>query len=273
MKFKTSGIILLGVLLIFAISGVYAMPSIMEISKPAAFTAGTVQIAFLSFLKVVPEPIVSISRFFVNPYVRTVLLIIGMVGLLLEVISMTAIAGSIGLIALVLFFGSHIVLGLAPWWIVPVFLVGLVFLGLEIFVIPGNGVTGIIGIVSVLISMFYTINNPTQAAVSLVISSVVSIGIFVAAFKYLPKSRLFSHFMLKSEETTSKGFSTSKPRLDLEGAVGVAVSDLRPAGVALINDERIDVVTRGEYIKKDSPVRVEKVENVRVIVSEVEGTW
>ncbi len=62
-------------------------------------------------------------------------------------------------------------------------------------------------------------------------------------------------------------------RPELEGAVGVALTHLRPAGIALINDERIDVVSVGAFIRKDEPLRVVKVEGMKIIVESVEGKW
>ncbi|MCD4785239.1 MAG: NfeD family protein [Candidatus Eremiobacteraeota bacterium] len=80
----------------------------------------------------------------------------------------------------------------------------------------------------------------------------------------------FSHFILKKKQTKESGYTSSDERTDLEGSYGVAQTDLRPYGVALINDERVDVTTSGEYIQKGTRVQVVKVDGMKVVVKSVE---
>jgi len=80
----------------------------------------------------------------------------------------------------------------------------------------------------------------------------------------------FSHFILKKKQTKESGYTSSDERIDLEGSYGVAQTDLRPYGVALINDERVDVTTDGEYIQKGTRVQVVKVKGMNVVVRSME---
>lgn len=61
--------------------------------------------------------------------------------------------------------------------------------------------------------------------------------------------------------------------LKLDGKAGITNTDLRPSGIATIDGDKYDVVSGGEYIKKDSPVRVVKIEGRKITVSRMEGGW
>lgn len=61
--------------------------------------------------------------------------------------------------------------------------------------------------------------------------------------------------------------------LKLNGKTGVTNTDLRPSGVATFEGEKFDVVSNGEYIKKDSPIRVVKIEGRKITVERMEGGW
>lgn len=213
------------------------------------------------------------AKVLVDPYVRTVLLIIGMLGIMVEIITLSAVAGTVGIVSLVLFFLSHIVLGMTQWWVILVFFAGIIFLAIEIYVVPGHGISGIIGLIATFVSLFIAMNNPQQAILSLLISTAVSVGLFFLILKYLPKSKAWNKIILTNEQTEADGYTSFKRRVDLEGAYGVTLTDLRPAGIALINNERVDVVSEGNFIKKDTPIRVIKVEDLKIVVAETEREW
>lgn len=47
---------------------------------------------------------------------------------------------------------------------------------------------------------------------------------------------------------------------------GIAATDLRPSGTAKIDGKRVDVVSEGQMIEKDTPIKVVTVEGLRVVV-------
>jgi membrane-bound serine protease (ClpP class) len=79
--------------------------------------------------------------------------------------------------------------------------------------------------------------------------------------KYFPNSRVARKFIAQG---TVGDIGTNRP--ELVGSTGHALSQLRPSGMALINGKRVDVVTEGGLIDKDTPVRVVAVGGLRVIV-------
>ena len=93
----------------------------------------------------------SIARFLTNSTISSLLLTLGFLGLVFEVMSPGwGVPGTAGLICLALFFGGRYVAGLMGWEAILLFLVGLVLILLEIFVIPGFGVAGVLGMISVM---------------------------------------------------------------------------------------------------------------------------
>ena len=82
----------------------------------------------------------------------------------------------------------------------------------------------------------------------------------------LPSSRRLAGIFLRSSTSRETGYLSAPEREDLVGEVGIAVTDLRPAGTALVNDERIDVVTEGPWIEANTEVRVVQAESYRHVV-------
>jgi membrane-bound serine protease (ClpP class) len=81
---------------------------------------------------------------------------------------------------------------------------------------------------------------------------------------------LFQKIILKDSTNTEKGYVSSKNRTDLIGKRGYALTMLRPSGTAMIDKERVDVVTEGSFIAANKPIIVVKTEGVRVVVREIE---
>jgi len=138
---------------------------------------------------------------------------------------------------------------------------GFVFLIVEIFIVPGFSVPGIVGITMVGYGIYraHGTYGSTGAAVTLVGSAVLAVIVIRIALRSRSMSRVGLDF-------TEHGHKSSDDYSALVGVTGTALTDLRPAGTAVINDRRCDVVTDGVYIAKDTQIRVVKVEGVRVIV-------
>tara|TARA_B100000530_G_scaffold336744_1_gene292484 strand:+ start:1277 stop:2638 length:1362 start_codon:yes stop_codon:yes gene_type:complete len=218
----------------------------------------------------------NLVRFFSNPIVAPFLLSLGFLGLMIEIRTPTfGLAGGTGLIALSLFFGSNVILGLAGLEDLLLFLAGIVFLGIETLVIPGFGVFGILGIVGILggiyMSMLGNFPGPedvSRGGVVLAATMVLILFILWATIKYLPKNvRLYrSGIFLRTQEDRSEGYESAETREELVGREGVSLTDLRPSGFALFGQEKIDVVSESEFIEEGTSVRIVSVEGSRHIV-------
>ncbi|MCE5250449.1 nodulation protein NfeD [bacterium] len=216
----------------------------------------------------------NVVRFLTHPIVSSLLMSIGFIGLLIELKTPGwGLGGTIALIALALFFGSHYIVRLATVGELLIFAVGIILLTLEIFVIPGFGIAGISGITLIFLSLFLSlvgkIPGPTDylyATYTIGGSIIIAVLGGIAVIKILPRTSLYHRLTLATVENAREGFSSAASELDLAGAEGTAISDLRPAGVALIGNRRLDVVTDGEYIEKGSPIVISEVHGARVVV-------
>lgn len=195
------------------------------------------------------------------------------------------IGGLISAICFVLFFWSRYLSETANSLEIVMFLLGIVFIVIELFVLPGFGVTGIAGACllfgSLLLAsqsfamprteseMAELVRNAMTLAASLFvfIVSAATLGRFFPRVPWLGRMVLAPPGEVAAEEEFVDPFAESSvPNQDLLGRQGVAASPLRPAGRMQFNDRFFDVVTRGEFIEPGTPVEVVAVYNNRIVV-------
>ena len=218
-----------------------------------------------------------VVRFLTNPLVSPLLLSLGLLGLVLEIKSGAfGLGGLVSLASLGLFFGSSFVLGLAGWEEVLLLGLGLVALAIEVFVLPGFGIAGVLGLVAVGGAMVLAMmgaapssGDVAQALAILGASLVITAAVIYAWLRHIPNSDRWGGLFLRGGMAQAEGYISAPARADLVGQEGVAVTDLRPAGTATIAGERVDVVTEGEFVTQGSPVRVLRSEGYRHVVRSV----
>lgn len=216
----------------------------------------------------------ALVRFLTHPLVSPLLLSLGMLGLIFEIkTGAFGLGGLISLASLGLFFGSHLILGLAGWEEVLLLGIGLIALGVEVFLLPGFGVAGVIGIVLIVGSMLLSLvgAGPSvadflQAGAVLGAALLVTGAVLFGWLRHLPSSQRWSGLFLKDSTHAAEGFISAPLRDDLVGATGVAMSDLRPSGTATVEGERLDVVTEGEFIPAGSEITVIRSDGYRHVV-------
>ncbi|MBN2450772.1 MAG: NfeD family protein, partial [Lentisphaeria bacterium] len=114
----------------------------------------------------------------------------------------------------------------------------------------------------------YAFKGPTWGTFLLLISGVSGLIGFWCWIRYFPRTPVGRRLILENDARDWHG--TDQGKRELAGKEGMAHTTLRPAGTAIIDGQRIDVVTRGEMIAANTPVRVVKVEGNRVVVTAVE---
>jgi membrane-bound serine protease (ClpP class) len=245
-------------------------------------------------------------RFITDPVVSSLLITAGVLILIADLfVEGFGIGGVAGLGLLALFFWGHFLAGLTGWEDLALVVLGLVLIAVEIIVVPGFGVPGLLGLAALLGGLFLAmlgreIQTPEgiwQAGLTILASFIgIVIGI-IAIFAFLSRGRRLGRLVLHSAvggaEVTSPrpaagwlgwfGSSSSLPRGSHQGmpggtrpeqadhpitggATGVALSDLRPSGIASIDGERVDVVTEGEHIPEGEPIEVVSDEGYRRVV-------
>jgi membrane-bound serine protease (ClpP class) len=144
------------------------------------------------------------------------------------------------------------------------------------FIIPGFGIAGIVGVISVVAAIMLAMvgSHPTsgdvaQALAVLGASLFITAAVVYAWLRHLPNSGRFSGLLLKGAGHRDAGFTSAPSRPELVGRDGTAVTDLRPSGTARIGEERIDVVTEGEYVPLGSRVQVVRSDGYRHVVRAV----
>jgi membrane-bound serine protease (ClpP class) len=213
-------------------------------------------------------------RLLTNPIVSSLLIMLGLGGIFY--VFKTGHVGWVAIAALgafALFFGAAYVAKFATIIVVFMFLGGLFMLIVEIGTpIPTFGIAGIIGIVLTIGSLFLALGGALSAVNSTralwILSSSLTGFIVLVYFmiKYLPKTMWWKKFILTHEENEAQGYSAAASLDRFMGKEGVAHTLLRPAGIADIEGERVDVVSEAEYINPGTKIVVTKVEGTRVVV-------
>ncbi len=218
-----------------------------------------------------------------HPAVAMFLLVIGGAALYAEIqMPGIGIGGFVASVAFLLFFWSKFLYGTAAWLEVLLFLAGVCFLLLEVFVLPGFGVFGLGGglmVISSLVLASQTFVLPQtgpqliELRNSMMMVAGAGLGILAATAvlrRYLPHTPMFNRLMLlpmQSGERENLGRRESvSERDELLGRRGTATTQLTPSGKATIDGTLLDVITDGEVVDCGSPVEVVEVRGNRVVV-------
>ncbi len=208
-----------------------------------------------------------IAQFVADPIVSGILLTIGFLGLLIEMQTLHLIAGIIGVAALALFFGAHIVAGFSNWVVIAIFALGVLALLFELHVLPGHGISGMVGALLILLSIILAFGTITVGTVATAVSLIAAIAIFFLALRWLPESAFLRRLAFAGAQSATEGYTASRPVLGLEGVEGVAQTYLRPAGVASIAGNRYQVQTDGDFIPAQTRIKVKRVEGAKIFVT------
>jgi membrane-bound serine protease (ClpP class) len=217
----------------------------------------------------------TLVRFLTNPVVSSLLMTIGLLGLLVEIRTPGfALPGTVGLLSLGLFFWGHWLVQLAGWEELLLVVIGLALIALEAFVIPGTSVAGLAGVLAVVSGLGLTMVG-AGATVSVVITALgrvalsllLALGGSLVFLRFLPRLPFGRRLVLGTDMDAHEGY-VSAPDSDKLwlGRTGTAVSPLRPAGIADIDGARVDVVSDGGFIDAGSPITVTRVEGNRIVV-------
>jgi membrane-bound ClpP family serine protease len=234
-----------------------------------------------------------LATFLQKPIVSIFLIMIGITCLILELkMPGVSLPGVIAAICFVLYFWaqSQQLSGQIITLAILLFILGLLLLALEVFVIPGFSVPGISGVILIVLSLaLATLEKKpetsqewmsfgrTMGAVGLSLVGAIMMA-FVLAW-YLPSMPLANRLVLKpptdtrengDEAESEAGFDSLHPdTAALLGAIGVAATTLRPSGIARFGDAFVDVVSEGSYVQAGSRVQVIEIEGNRIVVKEV----
>lgn len=147
---------------------------------------------------------------------------------------------------------------------------GLLLMVAELFV-PG-AILGLFGalLMGAGVYLSFSFYGPVMGIIVLTLSVVCVVILSALGFKYMHRTFMGRWLILSDEVSKDRGYHSDLYKdHDLLGKEGVAESELRPAGIATIEGERVDVVTDGEFVRPHTRVRVIKVDGNRVVVERV----
>ncbi len=217
----------------------------------------------------------TLVRFLTNPVVSSLLLTLGMLGLLVEIRTPGfAVPGTLGLLFISLFFWGHWIVQLAGWEELLLVSIGLLLLALEVFVIPGTTLVGIAGFVALVAGLGMALVG-AGATVSVIVIALgrVSLSLLLAmagafaVMQFLPRLPFGRRLVLATGMDADLGY-VSAPESDRLwlGRTGTALSPMRPSGIAEIDGTRVDVVSEGGFIDAGASIEVTRVEGNRIVI-------
>ena len=214
------------------------------------------------------------------------LLLGGILGAYLEMkIPGFGIAGIISIICFALFFLGHYFAGLAGWEVVGLFVLGVVFVLLEILFFGHSTIIfGVLGVLLMLISLIWAMVDrypgqrllPTgemlkTPLLNLLLTFLGAAILIVILARFLPQTSIYRRFILSTTNppgpslaAAPRAFATALPLAP--GMRGRALTILRPSGKAEFENHVVDVVTEGEFIARETPVAIISTDGMRVVV-------
>lgn len=151
------------------------------------------------------------------------------------------------------------------WLAVVCLLIGLLLVVVEMFH-PGLGVPGITGAILLICGIVLTAKNLFQVLVMIIIILTI-LGITLSfVLQSATKGRLSKILVLHETQKKEKGYTGTEELNYFLGHVGVALTVLRPAGMADFDGIKLDVVSEGDFIPKETKVRIIRVEGRRIVV-------
>ena len=220
----------------------------------------------------------NLVRWLTHPVVSSLLITIGMLGIIVELRTPGfGFAGGLGIASLALFFWGHWLVQLVGWEELLLALGGVILLVLEVFVIPGFGIAGVLGIVAILAGLVLSLVGAGdtsevifKAAGRVVFSLLIALVASLVMLRFLPRLPFGRRLILETGLGAGHKHG-SAPDSDLRWMAkkGRASSPLRPAGIAEIEGERVDVVSEGELIDAGEVIEVTRVDGNRIVVRRV----
>lgn len=214
--------------------------------------------------------------------IAPILMMVGMACIYLEIQSPgIGIPAAMAALCFGLFFFGHHIAGLAGSEEILIFVIGVLLLLVELFVLPGFGIAGFLGAACILFSLFASMFEtlpsepfiPSWPVIEIPLlklsSSIVLAGAAMAILsKVLPSSSVFNKLTLVASTDRKEGFIAADRSAKVDvGQTGITLTPLSPAGTAAFGNERLDVVTQGEYIDKNSSVKILEIHGSRIVVT------
>ncbi|ARJ49886.1 NfeD family protein [Staphylococcus lutrae] len=176
-------------------------------------------------------------------------------------------SGIIALFALLLIFLGFIIQGSLSTITILLFVIGAILIVIELFVF--GAVLGIIGMVFIVWSFITMGNHLPTMLFNVICALILTLIEWVILVKFFKKGiALFDKVVLRDSTNKESGYTSHNDQSHLVGETAETFTDLRPSGIIIFNNKRIDAVSEGSYISKGMKVTIIEVEGTRVVVRE-----
>lgn len=226
-----------------------------------------------------------IIAFALNPFISGLLILVIIGGIYFELqtpgIGFPLFAA---VTALVLYLIPYYLNGLADYWEIIALFIGVILIIAEIFVIPGFGVAGVLGITFTVASLILIMLNNDYFNFEfvplgdIVVASAVAFGGLAGGMAVLffggarlVQSKAFQRMALIDTQESSKGYTVNMLTKSMNGKTGTAYTVLRPSGKVMIDDQLFDAFTRGDYVEKGDAIIVIESEGVTLKVKRAQA--
>ena len=227
----------------------------------------------------------TIISFFLSPAVSGILILLIIGGIYFEL--QTPGIGfplAVAVTAALLYFVPYYLNGLAENWEILAFVIGIILLAVEFFVIPGFGVFGVAGIVMTLGGLVLGM-LPNQAfdfelvpasqlfgaLLTVILAALAAVGMVFWLTPKVNEWGAFKHLTLASTQDRAQGFTSSTYSEDMLGKIGKVHSRLRPSGKVEIDGEIYDAYSRGEFLEQGESIEVISTEGTSLRVKKWEA--
>lgn len=198
------------------------------------------------------------------------------------------VGGIVSIIAFsIFFFGNYVAGNMAGYELAAIFALGLVFIAIEVFVIPGFGVAGIVGLLMVVGALAFSMVDGVEwqkfqwggtgtgdllvamsgPAMQLGFGIFGSLILLFVMMKFLPKVKFIDEHLLPTSLNSGTGMAVQ----NRVGLTGVAMSDLKPSGKIELDGENLEVMSEGKFITKGEAVRIVSEDGMGIIVEKLPG--
>jgi membrane-bound serine protease (ClpP class) len=227
----------------------------------------------------------TIISFFLNPAVSGILILLIIGGIYFEL--QTPGIGfplALAISAALLYFIPYYLNGLADNWEILAFVIGIILLAVEFFVIPGFGVFGVTGIVLTLGGLvlgmlpneafnfdWVSSTQLFEALLTVILAALAAVGLVFWLTPKVNEWGAFKHLALATTQDRAQGFTASVYSENLIGKIGTVHSRLRPSGKIKLDGEIYDAYSRGEFLEQGEAIEVISTEGTSLRVKKREG--
>ena len=228
----------------------------------------------------------NIKGFLMSPFFQGILIMLIIGGIYFELQSPgIGFALGVAITAAVLYFAPLYIDGLAANWEIILFVVGLILIGLEIFVVPGFGITGISGIFLVvsglILSLLNNVNfdfkpihpaDSSKAILTVIGGLTLGFGLIIYLSNKIGSKGLFKKLALETTLESKEGYiGVPTEGVNIVGKKGIAYTVLRPSGKVKVDEKVYDAVSvNGVFIEKGTQIIVVRYETGQVYVESAE---